>query len=89
MANNDSNNRYNQRGVSSSKEEVHQVVDKLDRGCFPGAFCKVTDDSLTGDENLCNVIHSDGAGTKIVKKDLKVKVIFGHYKVLLIGQIKK
>lgn len=66
MANNDSINRYNQRGVSSSKEEVHQVVDRLDRGCFPGAFCKVTDDFLTGNEKLCNVIHSDGAGTKSI-----------------------
>jgi len=66
MANNDSNSRYNQRGVSSSKEEVHQVVDKLDRGCFPGAFCKVTEDYLTGNPNLCNVIHSDGAGTKSI-----------------------
>ena len=54
-------NRYNQRGVSSSKKEVHQVVDKLDRGCFPGAFCKVTEDYLTGNSKLCNVIHSDGA----------------------------
>ena len=66
MANNDSINRYNQRGVSSSKEEVHQVVDQLDRGCFPGAFCKVTDDFLTGNKKLCNVIHSDGAGTKSI-----------------------
>ena len=66
MANNDSNSRYNQRGVSSSKEEVHQVVDKLDRGCFPGAFCKVTEDYLTGNPDLCNVIHSDGAGTKSI-----------------------
>ena len=64
MASNDSNNRYNQRGVSSSKDEVHQVVDKLDRGCFPGAFCKVTNDLLTGNKNMCNIIHSDGAGTK-------------------------
>ena len=59
-------NRYNQRGVSSSKKEVHQVVDKLDRGCFPGAFCKVTEDYLTGNSKLCNVIHSDGAGTKSI-----------------------
>ena len=66
MANTDSNSRYNQRGVSSSKEEVHQVVDKLDRGCFPGAFCKVTEDYLTGNPDLCNVIHSDGAGTKSI-----------------------
>jgi len=66
MASNDSNNRYNQRGVSSSKDEVHQVVDKLDRGCFPGAFCKVTNDLLTGNKDMCNVIHSDGAGTKSI-----------------------
>lgn len=66
MASNDSNNRYNQRGVSSSKDEVHQVVDKLDRGCFPGAFCKVTNDFLTGRKDMCNVIHSDGAGTKSI-----------------------
>lgn len=59
-------NRYNQRGVSSSKEEVHQVVDKMDRGLFPGAFCKVTEDFLTGNPNSCNVIHSDGSGTKSI-----------------------
>ena len=59
-------NRYKERGVSSSKEEVHQVVDKLDRGCFPGAFCKITNDILTLNDNLCNIIHSDGAGTKSI-----------------------
>ena len=42
-----SQSRYNQRGVSSSKEEVHQVVDQMDRGVFPGAFCKITEDALT------------------------------------------
>lgn len=62
----ESQNRYNQRGVSSSKEEVHRVVDNMDRGLFPGAFCKITSDSLTGQENFCNVIHSDGAGTKSI-----------------------
>jgi len=61
-----SQNRYNQRGVSSSKEEVHRVVDSMDRGLFPGAFCKITEDALTGRENFCNVIHSDGAGTKSI-----------------------
>ncbi len=60
------NNRYNQRGVSSSKEDVHQVVDHLDKGLFPGAFCKILPDFLTKDPNLCNVIHSDGAGTKSI-----------------------
>lgn len=61
-----SQNRYNQRGVSSSKEEVHKVVDQMDRGLFPGAFCKITDDLLTRRETCCNVIHSDGAGTKSI-----------------------
>ena len=62
----ESHNRYNQRGVSSSKEEVHKVVDQMDRGVFPGAFCKITEDALTGQDELCNVIHSDGAGTKSI-----------------------
>lgn len=56
--------RYAARGVSASKGEVHAVVDKLDRGLFPGAFCKLTEDVLTGDPALCNVTHSDGSGTK-------------------------
>ena len=58
--------RYGQRGVSSSKTEVHAVVDKLDRGLFPGAFCKITKDHLTSDPESCCVIHSDGAGTKSI-----------------------
>ena len=66
MATNLTQSRYNQRGVSSDKSEVHKVVDKMDRGLFPGAFCKVTEDLLTNDEKLCNVIHSDGAGTKSI-----------------------
>ena len=61
-----SQNRYNQRGVSSSKEEVHKVVDQMDKGLFPGAFCKITEDALTGQKDFCNVIHSDGAGTKSI-----------------------
>ena len=61
-----SQSRYNLRGVSSSKEEVHKVVDGMDRGIFPGAFCKVTDDLLTGSKDHCNIIHSDGAGTKSI-----------------------
>lgn len=56
--------RYAARGVSASKGEVHAVVDRLDRGLFPGAFCKMTEDVLTGDPALCNVTHSDGSGTK-------------------------
>lgn len=60
----DDTGRYAGRGVSASKHEVHAVVDKLDRGVFPGAFCKLTADFLTGNPALCNVTHSDGAGTK-------------------------
>ena len=59
-----SSDRYAQRGVSSSKSEVHVVVDKLDRGIFPGAFCKIGADQLTGNPDKCNIIHSDGSGTK-------------------------
>lgn len=56
--------RYAQRGVSSSKSEVHAVVDTLDQGIFPGAFCKIGPDILTGNPEKCNIIHSDGSGTK-------------------------
>jgi phosphoribosylformylglycinamidine cyclo-ligase len=59
-----SSDRYAQRGVSSSKSEVHAVVDNLDRGVFPGAFCKIGSDILTGNADKCNIIHSDGSGTK-------------------------
>ncbi len=58
--------RYAGRGVSADKKEVHAAVDKLDRGVFPGAFCKLTDDFLTGDPDRCNVTHSDGCGTKSI-----------------------
>ena len=66
MPNNLSQSRYNKRGVSSDKSEVHKVVDHMDRGLFPGAFCKVTEDLLTNNPEYCNVIHSDGAGTKSI-----------------------
>lgn len=56
--------RYAARGVSASKRDVHAVVDGLDRGLYPGAFCKLTEDILTGDPARCNVTHADGAGTK-------------------------
>src|SRR6185369_15332124 len=56
--------RYNQRGVSASKEDVHKAISKLDKGLFPGAFCKVVPDILTGDENYFTIMHADGAGTK-------------------------
>ncbi len=56
--------RYAARGVSSSKSEVHEAIEKVDKGLFPGAFCKVTEDFLTGDPERCNIIHADGSGTK-------------------------
>lgn len=56
--------RYNQRGVSASKEDVHQAISKLDKGLYPKAFCKIVEDHLGGDPNYCTVMHADGAGTK-------------------------
>jgi len=55
---------YNQRGVSSGKEDVHFAIKKLDKGLFPKAFCKVMPDLVAHDENYCNVMHADGTGTK-------------------------
>lgn len=57
-------NRYAQRGVSSSKEDVHAAIAKLDKGLFPNAFCKVVADLVAGDPDYCNIMHADGAGTK-------------------------
>ena len=56
--------RYNQRGVSASKEDVHSAISKMDKGLFPKAFCKITPDILGNDEKYCTVMHADGAGTK-------------------------
>lgn len=56
--------RYEQRGVSSSKEDVHKAIAALDKGLFPKAFCKVVADELTGSAEHCIVMHADGAGTK-------------------------
>jgi phosphoribosylformylglycinamidine cyclo-ligase len=56
--------RYNQRGVSSSKTDVHNAIRDLDKGLYPNAFCKVLPDLLGGDDRYCNVMHADGAGTK-------------------------
>ena len=56
--------RYNQRGVSASKEDVHQAIQKLDKGLYPKAFCKIVPDYLAGDPDWCTVMHADGAGTK-------------------------
>jgi phosphoribosylformylglycinamidine cyclo-ligase len=56
--------RYNQRGVSAAKEDVHQAIAKLDKGLFPKAFCKIVPDLLANDPAYCTVMHADGAGTK-------------------------
>lgn len=56
--------RYNQRGVSASKEDVHAAIKNVDKGVFPKAFCKIIPDILGGDQAWCNVMHADGAGTK-------------------------
>ncbi|MDM8002578.1 MAG: phosphoribosylformylglycinamidine cyclo-ligase, partial [Bacteroidota bacterium] len=56
--------RYAKRGVSSGKEEVHAAISNVDRGLFPGAFCKIIPDILGGDPGWCNIMHADGAGTK-------------------------
>ncbi len=56
--------RYMQRGVSASKEDVHNAIQNIDKGLFPKAFCKIVADTLGGDEAYCNLMHADGAGTK-------------------------
>lgn len=58
------NERYLQRGVSASKEDVHKAISKLDKGLYPMAFCKIVEDTLGGDPEYCNIMHADGAGTK-------------------------
>ena len=59
-----SDNRYSGRGVSASKEDVHNAIRNLDKGLFPNAFCKILPDILGGDPDYCNIMHADGAGTK-------------------------
>jgi phosphoribosylformylglycinamidine cyclo-ligase len=56
--------RYNRRGVSSSKEDVHAAIKDIDKGLYPKAFCKIVPDLLGSDKSFCNVMHADGAGTK-------------------------
>ena len=58
--------RYAARGVSATKSEVHAAITNIDKGVFPGAFCKITEDYLTGDPDKCCVIHADGSGTKSI-----------------------
>lgn len=59
-----SDQRYDLRGVSASKEDVHRAISKVDKGIFPKAFCKIIPDILGGDPDYCNIMHADGAGTK-------------------------
>ena len=56
--------KYGMRGVSSSKEDVHEAIRNIDKGLFPRAFCKIVPDILGGDPDYCNIMHADGAGTK-------------------------
>jgi len=59
-----SSQRYDQRGVSASKDDVHNAIKNIDKGIFPQAFCKIIPDILGGDADWCNIMHADGAGTK-------------------------
>jgi phosphoribosylformylglycinamidine cyclo-ligase len=59
-----SSQRYDQRGVSASKDDVHAAIQKIDKGIFPKAFCKIIPDILGNDPEYCNIMHADGAGTK-------------------------
>ena len=59
-----SENRYDLRGVSASKEDVHNAIKNIDKGLYPKAFCKIVPDYLGGDPDYCNIMHADGAGTK-------------------------
>ena len=56
--------KYNLRGVSASKEDVHNAIKNIDKGIFPKAFCKILPDIMGGDPDYCNIMHADGAGTK-------------------------
>ncbi|MBK7873406.1 MAG: phosphoribosylformylglycinamidine cyclo-ligase [Saprospiraceae bacterium] len=56
--------KYDLRGVSATKDEVHQAIKHLDKGLFPNAFCKILPDIVAGDEAFCNIMHADTAGTK-------------------------
>jgi phosphoribosylformylglycinamidine cyclo-ligase len=59
-----SDSKYDKRGVSSSKEDVHKAISGIDKGLYPRAFCKIVPDLLGGDPDYCNIMHADGAGTK-------------------------
>jgi phosphoribosylformylglycinamidine cyclo-ligase len=69
--------RYQSRGVSAGKQEVHDAINRQDAGLFPGAFCKIVPDDLTGDAETCLIMHADGAGTKASLAYLASKENFG------------
>lgn len=56
--------RYEKRGVSSQKEDVHKAITNIDKGIYPNAFCKIVEDYMGGNDEYCNIVHADGAGTK-------------------------
>ncbi len=56
--------RYEKRGVSSQKEDVHKAITNVDKGIYPNAFCKIVEDYIGGKDEYCNIVHADGAGTK-------------------------
>src|SRR5687768_3614368 len=58
--------KYTQRGVSSQKEDVHRAISKLDKGIFENTFCKILPDYVASDNDFCNIMHADTAGTKTV-----------------------
>lgn len=64
MEQNNQSERYNLRGVSASKEDVHNAIKNIDKGLYPNAFCKIIPDFLGNDPEYCNIMHADGAGTK-------------------------
>ena len=66
-------NLYQQRGVSADKEDVHLAVKDLDKGLYPKAFCRIYPDFLSQEEDFCNIMHADGAGTKSILAYLHCK----------------
>src|SRR5690554_7587230 len=58
------NQRYNRRGVSASKEDVHNAIKNIDKGLYPKAFCKIIPDYFANNPEYCNIMHADGEGTK-------------------------
>ena len=73
MQSKENDTRYQQRGVSASKKEVHDAIENIDPGLFPKAFCKITPDYLTKNPEYCNLIHADGSGTKSILAYLKYR----------------